>query len=147
MIIDFHSHTFPDAIADKAISKLTASADIINYLNGTLADITRSGKEAGIDYSVLLPVVTNPKQYETINKTAVEVNHASDETGIISFGGLHPENANYKEIINYLSDNNIVLIKNKTLDFFHIARDAHLISDNLAHFLLNRKALLPLSIH
>lgn len=111
MIIDFHSHTFPEAIAIKALEKLSATSDLKYYLDGTLNSIKESIKKAGIDYTVLLPVVTNPKQHDTVNKTAITVNDTSGETGVISFGGIHPLNDNYKEIINTLASNGIKGIK------------------------------------
>lgn len=49
---------------------------------------------------MLQPVVTNPRQQETINKIALTINETSAETGLISFGGIHPDNENYKEKAN-----------------------------------------------
>lgn len=111
MIIDFHSHTFPEAIAIKALEKLSATSDLKYYLDGTLSSIKESIENAGIDYTVLLPVVTNPKQHDTVNKTAIAINETASETGVISFGGIHPLNDNYKEIINTLTANGIKGIK------------------------------------
>lgn len=111
MIIDFHAHTFPEQIAGRAVAKLAASAHIINYSDGTLADLKRSLKTAGIDYAVLLPVVTKPTQLEDINRLAIETNECFRETGILSFGGIHPDNENYKEIIKNLKAHGIPGIK------------------------------------
>lgn len=56
MIIDFHTHTFPDELADRAVGTLAHSGGIHNYLDGRVHSLTDSMKKAGIDYSVLLPV-------------------------------------------------------------------------------------------
>ena len=111
MIIDFHTHTFPDKIVKRAIAKLSESAHIKNYLNGTLDDLKSSMNSAGIDYAVLLPVVTNPAHQEDINRTAILTNERFHETGILSFGGIHPDNENYREILRNLAAKNVRGIK------------------------------------
>lgn len=111
MIIDFHTHTFPDRIVKRAIAKLSESAHIKNYLDGTLDDLKSSMQSAGIDYAVLLPVVTAPSHQEEINRTAILTNDRFHETGILSFGGIHPDNENYREILRDLSARNVRGIK------------------------------------
>lgn len=111
MIIDFHTHTFPDAIAERAVSKLAAAANIKNFTNGTYDRLRTVTKESGVDYSVLLPVATSPKQHGTINRVAMEINEKFPETGILSFGGIHPDNTDYREILKTLADNGVKGIK------------------------------------
>ncbi len=111
MIIDFHTHTFPENLAGRAISKLAASSRARNYLDGTAGALQASMKEAGVDCSVLLPVVTRTGQQEDINRNAIEVNRHSKETGLISFGGIHPENEDYREILRGLSENGVKGVK------------------------------------
>lgn len=110
-MIDFHVHTFPEKIAKKALSQLADSGQVKYYLDGTLSDLQRSMEQAHIDCSVLLPVATKPAQTESINRTACEVNERSDETGIISFGALHPDNEDFRDIIRSLSANGFRGIK------------------------------------
>lgn len=111
MIIDFHTHTFPDKLADRAVSSLAESARISNYLDGTTEDLRNSMKDAGIDCSVLLPVVTKPEQQSAINEIAVELNRHSRDTGLISFGGVHPDNEDYRQILQNLARNGVKGIK------------------------------------
>ena len=111
MIIDFHTHTFPEQIAQRAIAKLSNSAHIRSYSNGTMEELKRSMQAAGIDYSILLPVVTKPMQQADINRLAIETNAQFRQTGILSFGGIHPDNENYREIIRNLTAHNIPGIK------------------------------------
>lgn len=94
MMIDFHTHIFPDKIAERTISKLEEVANIKAFTNGTLDGLLHSMKEGNIDLSVVLPVVTKPEQFETINQYAAEI---SKLDGILSFGGIHPRMENYKE--------------------------------------------------
>lgn len=66
MIIDFHTHVFPEFIAAKTFEKLGVTANTKVKTNGLLNSLKSSTKNSGIDYSVLLPVVTNPKQFPTL---------------------------------------------------------------------------------
>lgn len=111
MIIDFHTHTFPEEIAARAISKLATNARALNYLDGTAGALRDSMRQAGVDYSVLLPVVTRPGQQSDVNRIAVEVNEHSGETGFLSFGGIHPDNEDYRLIIRSLAEKGVKGIK------------------------------------
>ena len=111
MIIDFHTHTFPENLAGRAIARLAASSRAKNYLDGTADALQVSMKEAGVDYCVLLPVATRPSQQEDINRAAIEANRHSEETGLISFGGIHPGNEDYREILRRLSENGVKGVK------------------------------------
>ncbi len=110
-IIDFHTHTFPEGIAYRAVHKLSHTGNLKNYTNGTIDDLTASMKHGAIALSVLMPVVTKPEQQESINSIAIQVNSHTEKTGLMSFGGLHPENYDYKEIIDRLWKLNIKGIK------------------------------------
>lgn len=111
MIIDFHTHTFPEQLAERAIKKLSHSAHIKNYSDGTLAGLKRSMRAADVDLAVLLPVVTRPSQQEDINRTAIERTQHFRETGILSFGGIHPDNENYREILANMAAHGIPGVK------------------------------------
>lgn len=111
MIIDFHTHTFPNELAERAVGALAKSAKICNYLDGTTKDLRLSMKNADIDISVLLPVATKPEQQGPINEIALEINRHSGETGLLSFGGIHPDNDNYRHILRSLARNGVKGIK------------------------------------
>ena len=111
MVIDFHTHSFPDELADRVVGRLAQSGGIPNYLDGRVDSIKASMKKAGIDYSVLLPIATKPEQHTTINKIAIKTNQSAKETGLISFGTIHPDTADYKTIINNLAKAGIPGIK------------------------------------
>ncbi len=99
MIIDFHTHIFPDTLAGRAVKRL-ASDGIPNQADGTFSGLTSGMNDVGIDYSVVLPVVTRPEHHESVNQFAMHIN--SRKQGVISFGGIHPENTDYKKIIDQL---------------------------------------------
>lgn len=86
MKIDFHTHCFPDALAERVIPLLAGNADIKAYLNGKISDLLASMKRCGIDQSVMLQIATKPSQNHTVNTWAMERN----EPGIVAFGSIHP---------------------------------------------------------
>lgn len=99
MIIDFHTHTFPDRIAAASIKVLEDTSDTIGFTDGTNKGLIESMKKAGVDMSIILPVVTNPVKTSNINRFAAETNEKTEETGLFSFGGIHPDSSDYKELI------------------------------------------------
>ena len=97
MVIDFHNHFYPDKIAAAAIEKLTTSADIVAYTDGTLSGLSEDLTKSGYDLGVVLPVATAPKQVENINTRAVAVQEQFPN--LISFASMHPDYENYKDEI------------------------------------------------
>ena len=70
-VVDFHTHTFPERIAGRALAKLQAASHIEAFADGTDDGLVRSMLEAGIDLSVILPVATAPSQVASINDAAM----------------------------------------------------------------------------
>lgn len=98
MIVDFHTHIYPDALAPRVIQKLTSGVPFPfkPATDGTLKGLLRHMDESGVDVSVLLPVVTRPEQFRTVNEWA-----ASCRSGrIVAFGSLYPDPATYKSEID-----------------------------------------------
>ncbi len=101
MVIDFHTHIFPDKIAEKTIAALEEKAKIKASTNGTLEGLLASMEQKGVDISVVLPVVTKPSQIESINMYAKSV--CDNYQGkLISFGGIHPDCENYKKELEHI---------------------------------------------
>jgi predicted TIM-barrel fold metal-dependent hydrolase len=112
MIIDVHTHAFPDAVARRAIDALEADArqyGITACGDGTVAALKQSMCDNDIDYSVVLPVATHADQVPSINTFAIE-RHAP-QTGIIFFGALHPEYPAWEDEILRLKQAGIAGIK------------------------------------
>ena len=90
MIIDFHTHTFPDRVAEKALPLLAETAHLIPQTKATNDSLLESMDQAGIDLSVILPVATNPGQVEKINDRAAVLNK-THQGRLFSAGTMHPE--------------------------------------------------------
>ena len=103
MIIDFHTHIFPDKIAARTIEALEAKAGLTASTDGTLNGLLVSMETAGVDMSVILPVVTKPSQFETVNTFAASVNEQY-QGKLLSFGGIHPDTENYKKELDRIKE-------------------------------------------
>ncbi len=97
MIIDMHTHIFPEKISADVIEKLSRISRTPAFSDGTLTGLKKSMDAAQISYSVILPVATTTKQVEKINSSAAALNEKFSGDGIISFGCIHPDYTNYRE--------------------------------------------------
>ena len=97
MIIDFHTHTFPDKIAAKTLAKLSGLSHTVPFTDGTARGLSAAARAAGVDLSVILPVATSPGQVAHINESAARGNEKTEETGLFSFGCVHPGCPEWKE--------------------------------------------------
>lgn len=117
MVIDFHTHVFPDKIAKKTVSYLQETAQIPAYTDGTLNGLSASMEAGGIDCSVILPVITLDKQFDSITRFAHAVNEqyhnvtAGCLPKFVSFGGIHPDSPDYKNQIRILAEYGLKGIK------------------------------------
>lgn len=103
MIIDFHTHIFPEKIAGKTIESLEKLSGITASTNGTLEGLLASMENTGVDMSVLMPVATKPSQMESINTYAKEI--CDKYPGkLISFGGIHPDVWDYKKELKHIKE-------------------------------------------
>lgn len=102
MLIDFHTHIFPDKIAARTIDILSGNCKRVSgrdanpRFDATLDGLKASMKKEGVDYSVVLPIATNTHQSSSINKFARDI---SGKDGIFSFGSLHPMQEDWEDVI------------------------------------------------
>lgn len=96
MLIDFHTHIFPDAIAAKAIKSLQKGlvgkqgSEFTAHNDATINGLLGSMKSNNVDISVVMPVVTRLGQTADINAFAEKINVDYNSQGVISFAGLFP---------------------------------------------------------
>ena len=89
MLIDFHTHAFPEKIAARAVEKLAYDAGgLMPQTEGTLASLKAEMEKDGVDLSVVHSIATNPHQQRKVNDYAIEMNR--DEK-IVAFGSVHPD--------------------------------------------------------
>ena len=110
MIIDFHTHIFPDKIAAKTIQSLANLASVRAATDGTICGLIESMDRNYVDISVIQPVVTKPEQFDSINQFAGYIN-AKYKGRLVSFGGMHPDCENYKEKLEHIKEMGLPGIK------------------------------------
>lgn len=110
MVIDFHTHIFPDKIAARSIEHLENASGITAATDGTLRGLLNSMEKNNVDMSVILPVVTKPSQFESVNQFAAEVNRKYNGK-LISFGGIHPDSEDYKAELDKIKELGLLGIK------------------------------------
>lgn len=111
MIIDFHTHTFPEKISIKVMDKLSKVSGALPDTTGSIPALAESMKNAKIDYSINLPVMTSPNQVVSVNTGLIESKQSMLESGIITFGGMHPDFTDYKAELKRLKREGILGIK------------------------------------
>lgn len=91
MIIDFHTHIYPEKIAPKGVQYIGDFYGFnLDTSFGTKENLDRCCEEAGVEYKVMLSVAVRPDQASGIN------NWLSDniDEHSIGFGTLHPDMEN-----------------------------------------------------
>lgn len=98
MLVDFHTHVFPEKIAEKTIKILEERSDGKAFTDGTILGLEKQMETSGADIAVALPVVTKPSQFDSVTEFARKINEnfASKGRGILSFGGIHPYSEDIK---------------------------------------------------
>ena len=101
MVIDFHTHVFPDKLAPRAIKALDDDAGNIYELanDGTVSGLLKNMDDWGIDISVIQPVITKQSQMRSTNEWAASVQ--SDR--LVSFGCIYPHTDDYKRDIDFIA--------------------------------------------
>jgi uncharacterized protein len=87
VIIDFHTHAFPDTVAEKAIPSLEKEGNIKAHTKGTIHSLLASMDLAGIDRSVICSIATRPEQFGAI----LNWSHQIKDERLIPLPSIHPD--------------------------------------------------------
>ncbi len=109
MLVDFHTHFFPDNIARQGCDNMANNANVTYYGDGSLGSLLEFMKTDCVDISVNQPVATKPGQVPGINRRMVEINKANKS--VICFGAMHPGFEDFAEQVSFLKENGIKGIK------------------------------------
>lgn len=86
-MIDFHVHTFLDAIAAKAIPQIAKNAGgVTPVYSGAVSDLKPALRKFGMEKAVVLNIATNPHQQKKVNDFAISL--VGDDM-LIPFGSVH----------------------------------------------------------
>ena len=113
MIIDFHTHIFPDRLANTTISLLSEKGGIPPFSDGTVDGLLDRMAEASADICVTLPVLTSPAQFDSVNRFAREINERfeNSEKRLISFAGIHPACEDIEQKMTFIKESGFLGVK------------------------------------
>jgi hypothetical protein len=109
MIIDFHTHVYPEAMAARIMAALGNFPGVEGHTDGTIRALLDSMARGGIDKSIIMPVNTRKGQFDSITKYAAAINATYDN--LISFGGIHPDDDDPEEKLAFLKEHGFKGIK------------------------------------
>ena len=117
MVIDFHTHNFPDALAPRAIASMVESLrhEFTPFGDGTLACQLAAARADGIDRCVMCPIATKPAQADVILRSALEIRdggRGEEATRvIIPLASVHPVDPDYRLHLKAIADAGVPGIK------------------------------------
>lgn len=94
-LIDFHTHIYPDAIAEKATKSIEDFYSMEAENVGTADRLLEQSALAGVSLNVVLPVAIKPSGVAHINDFAAKMQTEHKE--FLSFGTIHAETENIEE--------------------------------------------------
>lgn len=106
-VIDTHVHLYPDKIAEKVTSALSAKFGNPPAFVATVSACEAFAEKSGVPLSINLPVATTPDQVEPINRWAYGIRGPR----VLSLAALHPDSANHAAIIGKLAEDGFRGIK------------------------------------
>jgi len=87
-VIDFHTHAFPDVLAERAMTQLLSETDQVqSFLDGKLSSLIASMDANGIQTSVLCSIATKPSHFEPVFQWSRQI--CSDR--IVPLASVHPQ--------------------------------------------------------
>lgn len=108
MIIDTHTHIFPDSLAPRAIASLSEhSGDYKPHTEGTLQSLLNSMDEAGVQTSWIANIATKPSQTPSIIAWSKEIKSGR----IFPLASVYPHSQTWESDIASIADAGIKGIK------------------------------------
>lgn len=100
MIVDFHTHFYPEKIAEKALSVVAGIPGMSPpCTDGTLNGLIASMQRAGIDISVGLPLANTAENVHGVNRWAALYN----KLPVILTGSIHPDTPEPEKVIRWIA--------------------------------------------
>ena len=103
MRIDFHTHSFPDELAPRAMETLKkvfiSAMSLRPTTDGTASDAERLLRSVGIDRAVVCNIATNARQESKVNGYAISL---LENDFFYPLGSVHPDSENMEEELDKL---------------------------------------------
>jgi hypothetical protein len=105
--VDFHTHVFPDELAEKAMKILSEKAAVNAYLDGRISSLLSSMDSCGIEKSIVCCIATKPAQFDYILSWCKKV----QSERIIPFPSIYPDDQKCTERITQIKENGFKGVK------------------------------------
>lgn len=106
-IIDFHTHAFPDELAERAMAHLEKEGNVKAHLDGKISSLLESMDRNGIEKSVICSIATKPGQFQSI----LEWSKSIRTERIIPFPSIHPADKDFRERLRIVKEEGFKGIK------------------------------------
>lgn len=104
--IDFHTHVYPDGIAEKAAESVRQFYSLGNYaMDGTVNMLLERGGAAGTSQYVILPVAMRPDRTRHINEFILR--EIARHPEFLGFGTVHAAMENLTEEVDFIQQNGL----------------------------------------
>ncbi len=112
-IFDIHTHTYPEAISEKAVSALGRFYDFVPEGDGTYKGLSLGAKESGVEGFLLFSVATNAHQVPKVNDSIAALAKKSGDEGFktVGFAGMHQDFAEMEAEIERCMDMGLAGVK------------------------------------
>ncbi len=107
IIIDFHTHAFPDNVAARAIPALEEEGDIKARTSGTTRALLASMDRAGIERSLICSIATRPRQFDAILDWSRQVRSKR----LIPLPSIHPDDPDCVQKVHTVHQEGFIGIK------------------------------------
>ena len=108
-IIDFHTHIYPEKIAQKASESISRFYGLETGLVGSAEVLLQRGREVGITDFVLLPVANTPDNVRSINSFIAK--QQLEYKQFHGFGTVHVDMPNLIDEIDYIASSGLNGVK------------------------------------
>ncbi len=109
-IIDFHTHIYPQKVAQKATDSISKFYELEGGgMCGTAEQLIERGDIAGISEFVILPVAIKPDHVRSINHFITE--QVAENPRFYGFGTVHAEMENICDEVEYITSKGLLGIK------------------------------------
>mgnify|MGYP003292022288 CR=1 FL=1 len=109
-LIDFHTHAFPDKLAERALGTLAAKVRMTPETDGSIAGLLAHMNNSGVTRSVVCNIATNARQMTKVNDFAIDTMHRYADR-LTPLGSIHPEAENPSDEIERLHNAGIPGLK------------------------------------
>lgn len=100
-ILDFHTHAFPDSLAERAMQALTEDSGEFKPENdGTVAGLLGLMDRHGVEKAVVASIATKPAQAAKILEWSLEIRSER----LVPFASVHPDSPSVAEEIRQAQD-------------------------------------------